>query len=121
MPPGPLAGGCSFALIELLVTTAIASVLMFAASPTKTGMRDSQRRISSVNSLLSSLHMARSEAIKRNGWAVASKSASGDPCAVGGGWTVRNMPTDCDRTWIQPFGGVRTGVGAAQSDRIASA
>ena len=50
--------GCSFSLMALLVPTAIASVLTFVASPAMTGMRDSQRRISSVNSLSSSLHIA---------------------------------------------------------------
>jgi type IV fimbrial biogenesis protein FimT len=80
-----------FTLIELLVTTAIASVLMMVAIPAMTGMLDTQRRISSVNSLLSSLHMARSEAIKRNGRAVVCKSASGKQCAPSGGW---------DQGWI---------------------
>jgi len=75
-----------FTLIELLMTTAIASVLMVLAIPAMTGMLDTQRRMSSVNSLLSSLHLARSEAIKRNGRAVVCKSASGNQCAPGGGW-----------------------------------
>ena len=75
-----------FTFIELLVTTAIASVLMVVTIPAMTGMLDTQRRISSVNSLLSSLHLARSEAIKRNGRAVVCKSASGNQCAPGGGW-----------------------------------
>lgn len=75
-----------FTLIELLVTTAIASVLMAVVIPGMTGMLDTQRRISAVNSLLYSLHMARSEAIKRNGRAVVCKSASGAQCASGGGW-----------------------------------
>jgi type IV fimbrial biogenesis protein FimT len=75
-----------FTLIELLVTAAIASVLMVVVIPGMTGMLDTQRRISTVNSLLSSLHMARSEAIKRNGRAVVCKSASGNQCASVGGW-----------------------------------
>lgn len=84
--PAHCRGRNGFTFIELLVTTAIASVLMAVVIPGMTGMLDTQRRISTVNSLLYSLHMARSEAIKRNGRAVVCKSASGEQCAAGGGW-----------------------------------
>jgi type IV fimbrial biogenesis protein FimT len=75
-----------FTLVELLVTTAIAAVLTVVAVPAMTGMLDTQRRISAVNYFLASLHLARSEAIKRNGRAVVCKSASGNQCTVTGGW-----------------------------------
>lgn len=75
-----------FSLLELLVTGAIASMLTLVALPAMTGMLDTQRRISSVNSFVSSLHLARSEAIKRNGRAVVCKSSSGDQCTRAGDW-----------------------------------
>lgn len=80
-----------FSLLELLVTGAIASVLMLVAVPAMTGMLDTQRRISSVNSFVSSLHLARGEAIKRNGRAVVCKSNGGDQCSRSGDW---------DQGWI---------------------
>jgi type IV fimbrial biogenesis protein FimT len=80
-----------FTLVELLVTSTIAAILTVVAVPAMTGMLDTQRRISSVNRFLASLHMARSEAIKRNGRAVVCKSANGSQCAITGGW---------DQGWI---------------------
>lgn len=75
-----------FTLVELLVTTGIAAVLSMVAIPAMTGMLDAQRRISSVNHFVSSLHLARGEAIKRGGRAVVCKSADGSACTVGGHW-----------------------------------
>ena len=80
-----------FTLVELLVTAAIASSLMLIAVPAMTGMLDTQRRISAINSFVASLHLARGEAIKRNGRAVLCKSASGEQCTLVGRW---------DQGWI---------------------
>jgi len=80
-----------FTLVELLVTAAIASALMMVAIPAMTGMVDTQRRISAINSFVASLHLARGEAIKRNGRAVLCKSASGEQCTLAGQW---------DQGWI---------------------
>lgn len=75
-----------FSLLELLVTAAIASLLMAVTLPAMTGMLDTQRRISAINSFVSSLHLARGEAIKRNGRAVLCKSANGEQCTRAGRW-----------------------------------
>jgi type IV fimbrial biogenesis protein FimT len=75
-----------FTLVELLVTAAIASVLMMVTIPAMTGMLDTQRRIAAVNRFMASLHLARGEAIKRNGRAVVCKSASGEQCTQAGHW-----------------------------------
>lgn len=75
-----------FTLVELLVTAAIASALMMVAIPAMTGMLDTHRRISSVNRFVSSLHLARGEAIKRNGRAVVCKSSTGEQCTQSGHW-----------------------------------
>jgi type IV fimbrial biogenesis protein FimT len=89
-----LHAGCAvsgFTMLELLVTAAIASALMLVTIPAMTGMLDTQRRISSVNNFVSSLHLARSEAIKRNGRAVLCKSATSEQCTHSGHW---------DQGWI---------------------
>jgi type IV fimbrial biogenesis protein FimT len=75
-----------FTLVELLVVAAIASALMMMAIPAMTGMLDTQRRIAAVNRFVASLHLARGEAIKRNGRAVVCKSATGEQCTQAGSW-----------------------------------
>ncbi len=80
-----------FTLVELLVTAAIASLLMLVAFPAMTSMLDTQRRISAINTFVASMHLARGEAIKRNGRAVLCKSASGEQCTRAGRW---------DQGWI---------------------
>lgn len=80
-----------FTLVELLVTVAIAALLMLVAVPAMTGMLDTQRRISAINTFVASLHLARGEAIKRNGRAVLCKSSNSEQCTRTGGW---------DQGWI---------------------
>ena len=82
----PHRGAHGFSLLELLVTAAIASLLMAVTLPAMTGMLDTQRRISAINTFVASLHLARGEAIKRNGRAVLCKSSNGEQCTRTGGW-----------------------------------
>jgi type IV fimbrial biogenesis protein FimT len=78
---------CSgFTLIELLVVVALVAILQSLAAPALSGMASSMHLTSAVNSLFSSLHLARSEAIKRNSRAVVCKSATGEACITTGGW-----------------------------------
>lgn len=79
--------GCAgFTLIELLVLVALVAILQSLAAPALTGVVNSMRLTASVNTLFSSLLLARSEAIKRNSRAVVCKSATGDACINTGGW-----------------------------------
>lgn len=75
-----------FTLIELMVVVALMAILATLAAPAMSGMVNSMRLTTAVNSLFTSLLLARSEAIKRNGRAVVCKSASGDACITSGGW-----------------------------------
>ena len=75
-----------YSLVELLVVTALAAVLSMLAIPPMTEMINSQRSIALASAFLSSLNLARAEAIKRNGRAVLCKSADGLACADSGGW-----------------------------------
>ncbi len=75
-----------YSLVELLVVTALAAVLSMLAIPPMTEMINSQRSIALASAFLSSLNLARAEAIKRNGRAVLCKSADGLTCADSGGW-----------------------------------
>ena len=76
----------AFTLVELLVTTSVAAVLLAIMAPSMSAMLNAQKASSITNTFLASLHLARSEAIKRNGRAVVCKSADSLQCNSAGGW-----------------------------------
>lgn len=80
------AGAAGLTLIELLVTIAIAAILAGLAAPSFRELLASNRLKSQASAMLSSLLLARGEAIKRNGRVVLCKSADGAACTVDGGW-----------------------------------
>jgi type IV fimbrial biogenesis protein FimT len=73
-------------LTELLVVLAIAAILVALAIPGFASLVHSSRLSAATTELLVSLHLARSEAIKRNARTVICISANGSTCASGGGW-----------------------------------
>ncbi|MDP1528868.1 GspH/FimT family pseudopilin [Rhodoferax sp.] len=75
-----------FTLIELMVVVALAALLQSLALPAFRGFVNSMRLTVAVNSLFTSLLLARSEAIKRNGRAVVCKTVTGETCVTTGGW-----------------------------------
>lgn len=81
-----VSNSCGFTLIELMVVVAVASILMALAAPAMSHFTNAMRVTTGVNSLHSSLLLARSEAGKRNSRAVVCKSASGQACTTTGGW-----------------------------------
>ena len=84
--------GCAgVTLIELLVVVLVVAALMVLATPAFLSVVNSIRLTTAVNSLFSALHLARSEAAKRNARVVVCKSAMGDACTATGGW---------DQGWI---------------------
>lgn len=81
-----ISGSGGFTLIELMVVVAVAAILMSLAAPAMSYISNAMRVTTGVNSLHSSLLLARSEAGKRNSRAVVCKSASGQACTTAGGW-----------------------------------
>ncbi|MFZ4479308.1 MAG: GspH/FimT family pseudopilin [Rhodoferax sp.] len=75
-----------YSLVELLVVMALGTILLSIAVPSMTAMLNSQRSAALGMSFLSSLNLARSEAIKRNARAVLCKSPDGLSCARNGGY-----------------------------------
>lgn len=92
--PAAVRGGRGFTLIELLVSLSIAAILLVVALPNLTNSAPRGRLTSQANAFLATLHLARSEAIKRNGRVVVCKSSNGTDCVAdgnGSGW---------DQGWI---------------------
>ena len=75
-----------FTLVELLMTLAVVAVLVTFAVPSFHSMLDSGKLTTASNALLSSIQLARSEAIRRGGRVVLCKSSDGLACAERGGW-----------------------------------
>lgn len=73
-------------LVELLVTLAIAAVLLTVAAPSLAGLVHSVHLSTTTNTLLASLRLARSEAIKRASRVTMCKSVDGAACTLAGGW-----------------------------------
>lgn len=100
---GRMDGGCGhsnsfvtvrgFTLLELFIVIAIASILLGLGAPTLGPFLSSERGITRMNSLASSLALSRSEAVKRNQHVVLCKSPDGEYCQRKGanwhdGWMV---------------------------------
>ncbi len=75
-----------FTLIELLVTITILAILTMLAVPSFNEAILSNKLTAFANNFVASLHLARSEAIKRNARVVVCKSTTGDACITSGGW-----------------------------------
>ncbi|HSH90159.1 MAG TPA: GspH/FimT family pseudopilin [Ramlibacter sp.] len=75
-----------FTLIEMLAVVAILGVLACVSIPSMKTAFNSIKLSSATNVFVSGLHLARSEAIKRNARVVLCKSANGDTCSTAGGW-----------------------------------
>jgi type IV fimbrial biogenesis protein FimT len=73
-------------LLELMVVLAVSAILLGIGVPSFIGLANSSRLTSATNELVSSLHLARSEAIKRNSRTVMCTSATGTSCVASGGW-----------------------------------
>ena len=78
--------GAGFTLIELMVTLAIAAVLLMVAAPSMVAFKRNSELTSLSNTLLSAVNAARGEAMKRNRAAYIVPMDSGGSWAVG--WIV---------------------------------
>jgi type IV fimbrial biogenesis protein FimT len=76
-----------FTLMELMVTIAIAGILLGVAIPSFTSIISNNRLTTYTNELVTALNLARSEAIKR-GQPITIKRISDTPGDWGSGWTV---------------------------------
>lgn len=91
--PGTALGG--FTLVEMLVTVSIVALLAAIAVPSFAHMIEGWRVRQAAESLQSSLHFARSEAIKRSGRVVLQKLPNNT-----NGCTSASTASDWDCGWI---------------------
>lgn len=80
-----------FTLIELMIIVTVIAVLLAIAVPSFSDSILSGKLSSYANDFVASTHLARSEAIKRNGRVSMCVSANGTSCATGNwsqGWVV---------------------------------
>ncbi len=75
-----------FTLIELVVTMAVAAILVAVAVPNMRTFIQNGRLNTQVNDLIGDLSLARSEAIKRRSNVGVCKSTNGTTCVGGGDW-----------------------------------
>lgn len=75
-----------FTLVELVVTLAIAAILVTLAMPDFSETLRSWRRDSATRALTSSLHLARTESIKSSRKIMVCPSSNGTSCAGGTEW-----------------------------------
>jgi type IV fimbrial biogenesis protein FimT len=96
--PGDCARALGFTMIEMLVTIAIAGILLTLAVPSFRYVTNSNRIAAEVNGLLGDLQFARAEAIKEGRTVTVCVSSNGTSCtnstAWQTGWIVFADPTD---------------------------
>ncbi len=87
-----------FTLLELIVTITIAGILFGIAVPSFNEAIKNNRNTTLANDFVTSLNIARSEAVKRGQRVSICASADGVTCAAAGtwaqGWIVFNNPND---------------------------
>lgn len=75
-----------FTLVELMIALAVAAIVLTMGIPGFQDLIQNNRRVTAVNELVSGLHLARSEAFKRNRTVSVCPSADGVNC--GGAWAA---------------------------------
>ncbi|MGH8645914.1 MAG: GspH/FimT family pseudopilin [Gammaproteobacteria bacterium] len=85
--PGPSGARSSgFTLVELMITLALAAIILSAAVPSFRDLVQNNRITAQVNEFVTALNVARSEAVKRGVSVRVCTSVNGASCAGGGGW-----------------------------------
>jgi type IV fimbrial biogenesis protein FimT len=118
-----------YTLVELLVVMALGTILLSVAVPSMTEMLNTQRSNAAGSAFLSSLNLARVEAIKRNARVVVCKSAAGLSCDLTGGWNQgrimfhdvnNNAALDADEQLIERHGAMPEGLSLTGNTQVAN-
>lgn len=92
-----------FTLLELMITLAMAAILAFIALPSMSSFIKNERLTTQINSLLSHLQYARSEAIKTHQQVTVCASSNASTCSGSwdGGWIVKVTNPDDTETVLK--------------------
>jgi len=98
-----------FTLFELMITVAVAAIVMSFGVPSFIGLIENNRAVAHTNDLVTSLNIGRSEAVRRGAPVVLCSSTDGATCAAStdwsSGWVVRSSAGDVLRAWPARSGG----------------
>jgi len=103
----PRLGTGGFTLLELMVTLAVAAILLGIAVPSLGDATLGGKLAASANDLVAGVAMGRSEAIKRNAVTSLCVSSNGTSCGSGGweqGWIVISGSTVIQKHPAAPTG-----------------
>lgn len=78
-------GLAGFTLIEVMVTVAVLAILAAVALPAMAGLINNNRLASQANDLVADIHLARSEAVRRNRIITLCRTTDGSTCAAANG------------------------------------
>ena len=94
----------AFTLIELMIAIAVAAIVLTLGVPSFNRVMERNQLTAHINDLVSTLHFARSEAVRRNDDVKVCHSADGVNCGGAGyedGWIVF-IDEDGDDSWDDP-------------------
>jgi type IV fimbrial biogenesis protein FimT len=80
-------GRSGFSLLELLTAIAITGILLSLALPSFYHQLQTNRIRTHINGIVAGLHIARAEAIRRNGTVMVCESRDLDSCTGGADWS----------------------------------
>lgn len=83
---GKRAGNKGYSLIEVMVVLALVGAIPVLATSAFSAILNSSRINSGAEAIFNSLHLTRSEAVKRNSRVVMCKSSTGLECTDAGDW-----------------------------------
>lgn len=81
-----LSASSGFTVIEVLISLLVAAILLSLATPSFIEFTKNKQITTQANEFISSLALARSEALKRVSRVTVCRSASGSSCANSGNW-----------------------------------
>ncbi|HEX7060838.1 MAG TPA: GspH/FimT family pseudopilin [Woeseiaceae bacterium] len=108
-----------FTLLELIVTLAVAAIILSFGVPGFMGFVQNSRATTHTNDLVTALNLARSEATRRGSAVTVCSTTNGASCNGSTdwstGWVVRDAAGNVLRVWAERSGGANVVTGGVNS------